>query len=100
MNRIIDDLRAALERGGIIQSKSHWVGSFAFGLGVGLVAGATTALLLAPQAGPDTRRRLGSTAKELAGRTAGLVDKAKGTVNQLTSTAQKAKQGRNDVPVS
>lgn len=58
------------------------------GMLIGALAGATAALLLAPQSGKDTRRQIQEKSHELRGRTTELVDdtmaKVRSNVNKIT----------------
>lgn len=101
MNGYMKNVRHALEEAGIIRpSRASGLASFALGTGIGLLAGATVALLLTPHSGPEMRRQLGTKAKEMANRTTVLVEKAKGTVSRLEAEAKDVKHGRNDIPIS
>jgi gas vesicle protein len=74
MNSYMDGVRDALERVGFIRSStSSWMTGFAIGAGVGLLAGATAALLTTPASGRELRGQLGSRAKQLAERTQGVI---------------------------
>lgn len=71
-------VRDTLVRAGLIRgSGPSFLAAFAIGAGVGLVAGATAAVLLTPSTGPDMRRELGWRAKQLAERTQAAVATAK-----------------------
>jgi gas vesicle protein len=74
MNSYMDGVRDALERVGLIRSStSSWITGFAIGAGVGLLAGATAALLTTPASGRELRGQLGTRAKQLAERTQGAI---------------------------
>jgi gas vesicle protein len=102
MNRYLSDVRGALKRAGIIRSSGSWVTHFAIGAGVGLVAGAALAVLMTPQSGAETRRQIGRGAKDLAGRTSGLLGAAKGNLRaraaRLEATGKDAMRG-GDAPM-
>jgi len=62
-----------------VQRKSGaWVLPSAVGLGVGLAAGVGLGLLIAPEPGDATRRRLARGAEDLQRKAARLVDKTRG----------------------
>jgi len=112
MNSYMDDMRQVLARAGLVRnSSSDWIASFAIGAGVGLLAGATLALLITPSTGQEMRGQLGTKAKQLAQRTQGaladVTDTVKGSVKSLTSqvadTAERSidhhYRNNNEVPM-
>jgi len=85
MNSYIDGVRDTLARVGLIKSASagpSWMTGFAIGAGVGLLAGATAALLTTPASGREMRGQLGSRAKQLAERTQGAIADASQTLRR------------------
>ncbi len=71
-------VRDTLVRAGLIRgSGPSFMVAFAIGASIGVVAGATAAVLLTPSSGPEMRRDLGWRAKQLADRTQTAVASAK-----------------------
>ena len=101
MNTYMEGVRDALIRVGLVRSStSAWMTGFAIGAGIGLVSGATVALLLTPTNGREMRREIGWRAKRLAERTQGalsdVTDTVKGTVKGKLSEAE-GHRGHNEV---
>jgi gas vesicle protein len=67
-------------------------GSPVMGFVLGVVVGAGVALLLAPAAGVETRRRLGDTARRLRENAKDKIGQARGTLNEITEDAKSAFQ--------
>ncbi|MCE7869682.1 YtxH domain-containing protein [bacterium CPR1] len=65
------------------QPQGHALGAFTFGLLVGTLVGAATAILLTPQAGSETREQLGDQARRLHDRASGLAHEVKGGLERL-----------------
>ncbi len=59
------------------------LGAFTFGLLVGALVGAATAILLTPQAGSETREQLGDQARRLHDRASGLAHEVRGGLERL-----------------
>lgn len=59
------------------------LGAFVFGLVVGTLMGAATAILLAPQAGNETREQLTDQARRLHDRASGLAHEVRGGLERL-----------------
>ncbi len=66
------------------KSSTDWIIPSAIGLGVGIAAGIGVGMLLAPQSGQDTRRRLREGADELKHKALSLAERAK---SQVSTTA-------------
>ena len=82
-------VRDTLSRRGLIRrSRPSFFAGFAFGAGIGLIAGAAVAMLLTPSTGRDMRHELGWRAKRLAERTQTAVSSVKG---KLASAKEDAK---------
>jgi len=95
-------VRDTLARTGLVRrSRPSYLAVFAFGAGIGLIAGAAVALLITPSTGRDMRRELGWRAKKLAERTQTAVSNVKGKIAGAKDDA-KAKleqhRSRNEAP--
>ena len=60
------------------------------GLGVGLLIGASTALLLAPQSGAETRSYLGDTAHEVLGKVRDSIDDVRVKLDEVIVQTRQA----------
>jgi gas vesicle protein len=60
------------------RKRGAWILPTVFGLGVGVAAGAGIGLLIAPERGEETRRRLARGAEDLQRKASRLVDRARG----------------------
>ena len=76
------------------EDDSDGVVSLLAGVGVGVIIGAAVALLLAPQAGSQTRAQIRETADETLGRLKESMDDLKGKVEDLTHQTKEALQAR------
>ena len=82
-------VRDTLTRYGLIRrSPPSFFAVFAFGAGIGLIAGAAAAVLMTPSTGRDMRRELGWRAKKLAERTQTAMSGVKG---RLAGAKEEAK---------
>jgi gas vesicle protein len=98
MNSYMQDVRRALVSAGIIQRESSFLTPFVIGAGVGIVAGASLALLYTPRTGPEMRRQLGRGAKKLAERTQGALEEVKENVKgKVKGLAAKTEASTEDV---
>ena len=100
MNRYIEGVRDALSRTGIVHgSGPTFITGLAVGVGVGLVAGATVALLMTPTTGPEMRREIGGRAKNLARRTENVLSDARHVLKSRQEREAQHYQDRNDIPL-
>lgn len=78
------------------QPQGHALGAFTFGLLVGTLVGAATAILLAPQAGSETREQLGDRARRIHDRASGLAHEVKGGLERLGQRMKPAANDKNE----
>jgi hypothetical protein len=72
-------VRDTLARTGLVRREGPgFLAIFAFGAGIGLIAGAAAALLVTPSTGREMRHEIGWRAKKLAQRTQGAMSNVKG----------------------
>jgi gas vesicle protein len=100
MNTYMEGVRDALSRVGFRRRSSNFgFMSFVCGAGVGLLAGAAIALLVAPTSGQEVRRELGSRAKRLAERTQDAISEAKQNMKGKLGAESQEYSGRNEIPM-
>lgn len=79
------DIDTVLDTMGLARSsKSSGIGSFFFGMGIGLIAGGATALLLTPVNGSEAREKLLRASGDLKNTVTEKVGQLTGTVAQTT----------------
>ena len=84
-------VRDTLTRYGLIRrSPPSFFAVFAFGAGIGLIAGAAAAVLMTPSTGRDMRRELGWRAKKLAERTQAAAREIEALVSTIQSDTNEA----------
>jgi gas vesicle protein len=103
MTGYMQGVRDTLYRTHLIRrSRPGFLAFFAFGAGLGLIAGAAAAMLLTPSSGPDMRRELGSRAKKIGERAQSAVSNVKGRLAGARDDARarlEERQARNESPV-
>jgi len=72
------------------RSSTDWVLPSVIGLGIGVAAGVGLGMILAPQSGHETRRRLRSSADDLKHKAMTFADKAR---SQMSTTAAQLGNG-------
>lgn len=83
------------------EPQANVLGAFGLGLIVGTLVGAATAILLAPQAGIETREQLGDQAKRLHDRASGLAHEVRGGLERLGQRMKgdnKAEESQDALP--
>ena len=82
--------------------QSSWMegaSGFLIGCGIGLFAGACAAMLLAPDSGMETRRKLASKARDLANRARPALEEAKEQARTAISNVGAQTTYGRDVPI-
>jgi gas vesicle protein len=97
-------VRDTLSRTGLIRrERPGLLAVFAFGAGIGLIAGAAAAMLFTPSSGRDMRRELGWRAKKLGDRAQSAVTNVKGKLAGAKEDARarlEERHARNESPIS
>lgn len=106
MNRYMSGMRDALVSAGIMRSAGiDTKAAMALGMGIGLLLGASAAVLLTPRTGPEARARLGLGARRIKNRTSEAAQKLVGRTNEAVQAARERliekgpspEAGRNEI---
>ena len=96
-------VRDTLRRYGLMRrSRPSFFAVFAFGTGIGVIAGAAAAVLMTPSTGRDVRRELGWRAKKMAERTQSAMSGVKGRLIGAKDEAKaklEERHSRNESPL-